>query len=94
MKRKNALITIGVVLVITVVLAIGLLYFQEKPNIPKKIVEVSDLTIDHGSDWSNCNLNFTVTNLYNYPVTVIGSQVNGVNYGLFKSYSSLWSNSR
>ena len=84
MKKKNTLITIGVVL--TVALALSIFFFlQEKPNTPKQIVEVSNVTIDHGIDWSNCKLNFTVTNLYNYPVTAMGSTVNGINYG----YSNL-----
>jgi hypothetical protein len=84
MKKKITLIAIGVVIALILALTVGLLFFREKPKTPE-IVEVSDLNIDHGSDWSYCHLNFTVTNLYNYPVTIIGSIVNGVNYG----YSNL-----
>jgi hypothetical protein len=84
MKKKTTLIAIGVVVALLLALTVVLLFFQEKPKTPE-IVQVSDLNIDHGSDWSYCYLNFTVTNLYNYPVTIMGSILNGFNYG----YSNL-----
>ena len=81
MKKKNTLIVIGVVIALLLALTVvGFFLFLDKPKTPE-IVQILNLNIDHGSDWSYCYLNFTVTNLYNYPVTIIGSIVNRLNYG-------------
>lgn len=87
MKRKNALITIGVVLVLVVIFVLGLLYFQGKLfATPAKLVEVSNLKIDHDASWTNCLLSFSVDNLYNSPIIAVGPKVNGVNYA-YSNYS-------
>ena len=41
---------------------------------------MSSLKIDHGFDWLSSNIQLTVTNTYNSPITVIGSQINGLNF--------------
>ncbi len=48
------------------------------PNLNK--FDVADLRIEHSSDWKSSQLFFTVTNIYDSPITVIGSQLNGVNF--------------
>ena len=48
------------------------------PNLNK--FDVTDLRIEPSSDWKSSQLFFTVTNVYDSPITVIGSRLNGVNF--------------
>jgi len=48
------------------------------PNLNK--FDVTDLRIEPSSDWKSSQLFFTVTNIYDSPITVIGPRLNGVNF--------------
>ena len=66
-----------------ILLVVILIWFQISPrdltpNLNK--LDVTNLRIEPFSDWKSSQLFFTVTNVYDSPITVIGSRLNGVNF--------------
>jgi hypothetical protein len=47
-------------------------------------IEIASVKIEPSSDWKSCIIKLTATNTYNSPTTVIGSKINGVNFGYSK----------
>ena len=66
-----------------ILLVVILIWFQISPrdltpNLNK--LDVTNLRIEPSSDWKSSQLFFTVTNVYDSPITVLGSRLNGVNF--------------
>lgn len=85
MKKRFSPFTIVVILTLVVALVLaftvafltlddGKLFLGSKANI-------ADFNMEPSGNWQNCIASFTITNLYNSEVTVIGSEINGDNFG-------------
>ncbi len=85
-KRVAVLIAI-IIAVVLVVLLTCLFFFPDLFTLPQSAskMEVASVQIEPSSDWRSSNIKLTVTNTYNSPTTVVGSRINGVNFG----YSTL-----
>ncbi len=78
-KKYTAIIAMICIILLVVIL----IWFQISPrdltpNLNK--LDVTNLRIEPFSDWKSSQLFFTVTNVYDSPITVIGSRLNGVNF--------------
>ncbi len=74
-----AILTLVVAIVLSVTIAV-LLLGDENLYVGTK-AKIVNLHFSPSSDWKSTIASFTITNLYNSKITVIGSDVNKVNYG-------------
>ncbi len=84
-KRVAVLIAV-IIAIALVVLSACLFYFPDLFVLPQSAskMEIASVKIEHSSDWRSSNIILTVTNTYNSPTTVIGSKINGANFGYLK----------
>ena len=70
---------ISAILLVTVFIWFGLSpsYFAPESN----KFAITDLRIEPDLSWTSSNIFLTVTNTYNSPISVVGSRVNGKNFG-------------
>jgi hypothetical protein len=84
---KRVLVLIAVIIVIAlVVLSTVLFLFPDLLALSQSAnkIEIASVNIEPSSDWKSCIIKLTATNTYNSPTTVIGSKINGVNFGYSK----------
>ncbi len=82
-KRSSIILVVILTLVVAIVLSVTvavLLLRDENLFIGTK-VKIINLHFSPSNDWKSTIASFTITNLYNSKITVIGSDVNEVNYG-------------
>jgi hypothetical protein len=84
---KRVFVLVVVIIAITVVVLSTVFFLVPDlftlPQSANKI-EIASVNIEPSSDWKSCIIKLTATNTYNSPTTVIGSKINGVNFGYSK----------
>lgn len=85
-SKRVAVLTGIIVAIALVVLSTCFFLFPDLFTLPQSAskMEISSIKIEPSLDWKSSNIKLTVTNTYNSPTTVIGSKINGVNFGYSK----------
>jgi hypothetical protein len=87
-SKKTSALVVLITAIALVILIDGFLLFPDSFTLPqsgsKSKIEISNLKIEPSNNWQGSNIRLTVTNTYNSPTTVIGSRLNGENFGYTK----------
>ena len=82
-SKRVAVLSVVVAVIVILVLANFHIFYPDAFTLPQigSKMQVSNLKIEPSSNWQSSNIRLSVTNTYNSPITVIGSKVNGINFG-------------
>jgi hypothetical protein len=87
-SKRVVVLTAIIIAIALVILSTSIILFPDSFTLPqsgsKSKIEISNLKIEPSINWQGSNIRLTVTNTYNSPTTVIGSRLNGVNFGFSK----------
>jgi hypothetical protein len=82
-KRSSIILVVILTLIVAIVLSVTLavLLLRDENLFVGTKVKIVNLHFSPSNDWKSTIASFTITNLYNSKITVIGSEVNKANYG-------------
>ena len=85
-SKRVAVLAVVISIIALIVLVNIYVFVPDVFRLPEDLgrIKVSNLKIEPSANWHGSNISLTVTNTYTSPVTVVGSNVNGVNFGYIK----------